>query len=303
MQDPFFWAFVIILVIAATELLYILSLKNSIRSIARDFSEKLSMDTNTTVSVSIPDPEIRRLALLINRELKALRKERLRLQQGDRELKNSVTNIAHDLRTPLAAISGYLELMEAVPTDEKGQRYLTVIRERTEALKGLTEDLFRYSIITAACDEINPINLSLKSELEIALAGAYGMLSERGIVPEIRMPEKDVKRALDHTALQRVFSNILANTAKYSDGDLTVVLTENGEIIFQNRASGLSQVETDRLFDRFFTVENAKGSTGLGLSIAKQLTEKMGGSIQAEWKKGELSIILYWEESNDGGRE
>lgn len=295
----FIGAMIILLIIAIAEFLYILSLKNNMRNIAMDFSEKLSMDTNTTVSVSIPDPEIRRLALLINQvnqELKQLRKERLKLQQGDQELKNVVTNIAHDLRTPLAAISGYLELMEAVPTDEKGHRYLTVIRERTEALKRLTEELFQYSIITSACDDINPANLSLKSELEIALAGAYGMLSERGIAPEVHMPETDVRKALDHTALQRVFGNILANSAKYSDGDLTVVLTEAGEILFRNRASGLSQVEADQLFDRFYTVENAKGSTGLGLSIAKQLTEKMGGSIRAEWEKGNLSIILRWGE-------
>lgn len=120
MQNLLFGAIVVLLIISIAEFLYILSLRSSIRSIARDFSEKLSMDTNTTISVSMADPEIRRLALRINRELKALRKERLRLQQGDRELKNAVTNIAHDLRTPLAAISGYLELMEAVPTDERG---------------------------------------------------------------------------------------------------------------------------------------------------------------------------------------
>lgn len=296
MQVLFFLAFVIVLIIAIAELLYILSLKKNLRDIARDFSEKLSTDTNTTVCVSIADPEIRRLALLINQELTALRKERLRLQRGDLELKGAVTNIAHDLRTPLAAISGYLELMEEVPTDAKGHRYLAVIRERTEALKRLTEELFRYSVITSASDELKPINLSLKSELEIALAGAYGMLSERGIVPEIHMPVTDVKRTLDHTALQRVFGNILSNTAKYSDGDLKVVLKENGEIIFINRASGLSQVEADRLFDRFFTVENAKGYTGLGLSIAKQLAEKMGGLVQAEWQKGSLSVILRWKE-------
>ena len=296
MQNLFFGATVVLLIIAIAELLYILSLRSNIRSIARDFSEKLSMDTNTTVSVSIPDPEIRRLARLINRELKALRKERLRLQQGDRELKNAVTNIAHDLRTPLAAIIGYLELMEAVPTDERGHRYLAVIRERTEALKRLTEELFQYSVVTSACDDLKPASLSLKSELEIALAGAYGMLSERGITPEIHMPEVDVKRTLDHTALQRIFSNILSNTARYSDGDLTVVLSETGEILFQNRAPGLSQVEADKLFDRFYTVENAKGSTGLGLSIARQLTERMGGSIHAEWEKGNLSITLRWEE-------
>ena len=117
------------------------------------------------------------------------------------------------------------------------------------------------------------------------------------------MPQRDVRRMLDHTALQRIFSNILANTAKYSDGDLKVVLTEAGELLFQNRASGLSQVEADRLFDRFYTVENAKGSTGLGLSIAKQLTEQMGGSIQAAWEQGNLSIILRFEQSCEAQAE
>ena len=95
MQLVFIAAIVLLLIIAIAEFLYILSLKNNIRNIARDFSEKLSMDTNTMVSVSIADPEIRRLALLINRELKQLRKERLRLQQGDQELKNAEIGRAH----------------------------------------------------------------------------------------------------------------------------------------------------------------------------------------------------------------
>ena len=114
------------------------------------------------------------------------------------------------------------------------------------------------------------------------------------------MPQRDVRRMLDHTARQRIFSNILSNTAKDSDGDLKVVLTEAGELLFQNRASGLSQVEVDRLFDRFYTVENAKGSTGLGLSIAKLLTEKMGGSIRAEWEKVRSPLRCIGEKATEG---
>lgn len=141
--------------------------------------------------------------------------------------------------------------------------------------------------------------LSLKSELEIALTGAYGMLCEKSITPDIQLPEAEVRRLLDHTALQRILGNILTNTAKYSDGDLAVSLTEDGEIVFRNRASGLSRVEADRLFDRFYTVENAKGSTGLGLSIARELTQKMGGSIRAAWRAGSLYVVLRFPA--DGG--
>lgn len=282
-----------ILIIAMIgQFMYILSLRKNISEIADRFSEKLSMDTNTYISVSIRDKYVRKLASRINKELIKLRKERLRLRQGDQELKNAVTNIAHDLRTPLTAISGYLELMEDIPTDEKMKEYLEIVRERTEALKGLTEELFRYSVITSTSEELCPVILSLNRELEIALAGAYAMLTEQRISPEIYMSEELVMRKMDQNALQRVFTNILSNAAKYSDGDLKITLDRNGCITFKNRASHLSEVEAGKLFDRFYTVENAKGATGLGLSIARLLTEKIGGSITAFWNDGYLVIIL-----------
>lgn len=94
----------------------------------------------------------------------------------------------------------------------------------------------------------------------------------------------------DPTALRRVFGNILNNAVKYSDGDLQVTLTADGAVTFSNHASGLDQVQTERLFDRFYTVETARGSTGLGLSIAKLLTEEMGGVITATYEDGQLRI-------------
>lgn len=282
----------ILISVIVVQILYILSLRKNISEIADRFSEKLSVDTNTCISVSIRDRYVRKLASRINKELIELRKERLRLRQGDQELKNAVTNIAHDLRTPLTAIIGYLELMEDIPADEKMKAYLEIVRERKDALKRLTEELFQYSVITSASEELCPVCLSLNRELEIALAGAYAMLTEQGISPEIDMPDEPVMRKMDQGALQRVFANILSNAAKYSDGDLKVVLERNGCITFKNRASHLSEVEAGKLFDRFYTVENAKGSTGLGLSIARLLTEKMGGSIKVSWSVGYLVITL-----------
>lgn len=282
----------ILLVVILIQLLYILSLRKNISEIAESFSEKLSMDTNTRISVSTRDIFIKKLASRINQELIALRRERLKLRQGDQELKNAVTNIAHDLRTPLTAISGYLELMEGQSDHEKVNDYLEIVRERTDALKRLTEELFRYSIYASSDEELIPVSLSLNSQLEIALAGAYGMLTEQGITPVIHMPGEAVIRNLNEDALQRIFGNILSNAAKYSQGDLKISLQENGTVTFANRAPHLSEVEAGKMFDRFYTVANARGSTGLGLSIAKLLTEKMGGSIRADWIQGMLVITL-----------
>ena len=104
------------------------------------------------------------------------------------------------------------------------------------------------------------------------------------------MTEKRIVRTLNRASLSRVFSNLLSNAIKYSDGDLRIVMNDAGEIIFSNSAASLSEVQVERLFDRFYTVENARKSTGLGLSIARTLVEQMGGSISAEYTGGRLSI-------------
>ena len=275
-----------------TLLIYLLILRSSIREVAEELEEKLRTDTNTLISISVGSGSVQLLASRINAQLQALRKERLKLQTGNDELTTAVTNISHDLRTPLTAICGYLDLLEQEPQSEKSGRYLVVIRERTDAMRSLTEELFRYSVITATADELDMQAVRLNDILEQSLAGFYGALSARGITPEIRMPEAAVIRELDAAALRRIFDNILSNTVKYSGGDLAVSLLPNGAVTFSNSAPSLSRVQAERLFDRFYTVETARNSTGLGLSIAKLLTEKMGGTITAEYESGHLQICI-----------
>ena len=96
----------------------------------------------------------------------------------------------------------------------------------------------------------------------------------------------------DKAALRRVFDNVIGNAARYSDGDLSVVLAPDGEIRIENSAANLTAVQAARLFDRFYTVNSARGGTGLGLSIAKGLTEKMGGEIGADVRAGRLCVRI-----------
>ena len=271
---------------------YLLILRHSIREVAEELEEKLRTDTNTLISISAGDRTIRMLASQINRQLRALRKERLRLQAGNDELTTAVTNISHDLRTPLTAICGYLDLLEQEPQSEKSGHYLAIVRERTDAMRSLTEELFRYSVITATSDALSMEPVGLKDILEQSLAGCYSTLSARGITPEIRLPEAAVVRQLDAAALRRIFDNILSNAVKYSAGDLAVSLLPDGSVTFSNSAQTLSRVQAERLFDRFYTVEAARNSTGLGLAIAKLLTERMGGTITAEYKGERLCIRI-----------
>ena len=101
--------------------------------------------------------------------------------------------------------------------------------------------------------------------------------------------------ASDTNALSRIFGNIINNAVKYSDGDLIITLSEDGEITFANHAAQLDGIKVGRLFDRFYTVETASAeSTGLGLSIAKALIEQMGGKIAAEYEDGIIRVKVIF---------
>ena len=243
------------------------------------------------IDISTRDFYMRKLAVDINVQLRLLRKERHRYQQGDLELKEAVTNISHDLRTPLTAINGYLDLLEREEKSENVQCYLSQIKNRTEVLKNLTEELFRYSVVTSSQD-LKPERIDVVRVLEESLLSFYAVMQEKGIRPEIELPEESVFRELDAGAVNRIFSNIISNALKYSDGDLSVVMDKNGCVTFSNTAHNLNAVTVGRLFDRFYTVEASRNSTGLGLSIAKVLIERMGGSIEASYNEGKLNITI-----------
>ncbi len=264
-------------------------LRRSVHEIAEAFRDRLTADTNTQIDISSRDPYMRHLASEINVQLRLLRKEHYRYSQGDRELKTAVTNISHDLRTPLTAICGYLDLLEREEKIEAVQRYISQIAGRTEALKSLTEELFRYSVISSA-QELKPERLDVKRVLEESLLSFYALMQEKHIQPQIDLPEESVWRDLDIGALSRIFSNIISNALKYSDGDFSVSLTTDGTIVFSNSAKDLDPVTAGKLFDRFYTVEASRNSSGLGLSIAKLLTEQMGGNIESFYQNGMLSI-------------
>lgn len=292
-MEEWLWAFVgIMAIIIAALFIKIYVLQKAAEEIANAFADRLMTDTNTLIDISCNDRYMRKLANAVNTELRKLRMERHRFQQGDMELKNAVTNISHDLRTPLTAICGYMELLEQEEKSEAVNRYVRIMKDRVDLLTQLSEELFRYSVILSTKDNTIEENVVINTVLEESIAAFYTVLTERNIVPEIHLSETKVIRMLDRSALSRVFSNLISNVLKYSDGDMKITLSEKGEIIFSNLATGLDEIQVGRLFDRFYTVEAARKSTGLGLAISKTLIEQMDGTISAKYENSRLSIYI-----------
>lgn len=271
-------------------------LKKSANEISDEFADRLKEDTNTLITISSRDKSMRELADSVNRQLRILRKIRHRYTQGDIELKTAVTNISHDLRTPLTTICGYLDVMKSMEKPEKIGEYLDIIGERAGLMSQLTEELFSYSIILSHSDPGETEDIFINQSLAESVSGYYAVLTKQGITPQINMTERKIIRKLNKMSLSRIFSNLLNNAVKYSDGDLEISLSDEGEIIFANTAKGLTSVQVERLFDRFYTVETARNSTGLGLSISRNLTEQMGGTISAEYRDNKLYIKVFFPE-------
>ena len=292
-MDVFLYILIVLLVTVILLLLIkIHLLRKSAEEIRKAFSDRLSTETNTLIDISSQDHYLCALATDINEQLKKLRQERHRYKQGDLAVKETIAGISHDLRTPLTAICGYLDLLEEEETSETAKQYLDIIRDRANALKKLTEELLSYSIAASSAASLVFKDTVLNHVLEESISSQYAMLRGCGITPVISMPEEKIIRRLDKNALFRIFENIISNAIKYRDGDLQITLSVDGQVTFSNHAAGLCEVDVQKLFDRLYTVETGVKSTGLGLSIAKTLTEQMNGQISARYVKGVLFIDL-----------
>ena len=266
--------------------------KKAAKEINSQLPRLIKGDTNMQINISSADKELKKLACTLNSELKLLREKELTYLKGDTELKSAITNVAHDIRTPLTAICGYLDMIKEESDPDKRERYLAIMSERASALKTLSEELFKYSVATDTTRTKEIQKVDVNSLLQETLFSFYSRFSEKKIIPNINICESPVLRMTDKNSLTRIFSNIIENAIKYGDGDFSVNMTEEGEIKFSNTASNLGNVNVQKLFDRFYTVENCEYSTGLGLSIAKLLTKQIGGNLFADLKENVLTITL-----------
>ena len=185
-------------------------------------------------------------------------------------------------------------MIQKTDDPQKQTKYISIMKDRAELMKQLTEELFRYSVIISDESEMETEEVFVNQVLAESISSFYPALFDKGITPKISITEKRIIRQVNKAALYRVFSNLLNNAVKYSDGDLNITLSDTGEIIFSNTAKELSSVKVEQLFDRFYTVEAAHHSTGLGLSIARTLTQRIGGTITADYDDSRLTIKIVF---------
>ena len=277
-------------------ILRIYLIKKSIKEIEYSFDYILKMDTNSIITISSSDKSIKNLATSLNNQLIELRTQKLEYTNGNQELKEIITNISHDLRTPLTAIKGYIDILKEENLSKKQKKYLNIIHEKSQELVNITEQLLNFS------KAIDLENISIQKEkccineiLEETLISYYEIFKEKNINPNIQICSEKIYKNLNKNSLIRILENIFSNAFKYSNGDFKVELKKDGTITFSNKSNILDSTTVSKIFNRYFSVENAKESVGIGLAIVKQLVELNNGKIYANYINETFSINITFD--------
>ena len=285
---------VVLSILVITLLIRVVTTNIELKNITRELKEITEKDTNLLLSTSSGDKSIKILVDSLNKELKKLLSLKREYSKGIFDVKKSAENIAHDIRTPLTAIKGYVDLLEEEELSEEGRKYLDIIRGRTQYLKSLTDELF-LSLSMKSRGVLNLSDIDAKSILEEALVSNYKEFEKKGMTPSFITPNEKVIIKADSKALYRVYSNIISNALKYGEGEFKVEMDEKGNTIFSNLAPNMDSVEANKLLDRYYTISDAKASSGIGLSISKEILQEMGGELKVKLENQRLYISIIYK--------
>ena len=293
---------ILILVIALGVLsAYLLMYKKQIKSLVGQLDFIRQNDTNKNLELTLKADEFQRLAKQINLVLVNARNERVTLYRAEKAFKEAVTNVSHDLRTPLTSVVGYIDMLESGKiTDVERDEYYQIIKERIRHLVQMLDDLFEFARIESGefaptFEKIDVVQIFL----ETIYLFHYDFANKKA-EPQLELPNVPLYIIGDTEVLKRIFENVIRNALIHGEGDLKVQIEKTNAkavIHFKNHAPGLQEQEIQNLFERFYTTDSSRHrkTTGLGLSIAKRLVDMMDGEITAEKEAENLVVSIQFD--------
>jgi len=240
------------------------------------------------------DKDISKLCNTINDILDKQKIIIIASEKSNREFRQAITNISHDLRTPLTSAIGYIQMIKSGNTpDDKKREYLDVIENRLKSLANLMNSLFEYTQIIEGKVTQNIEKINVYNVLRDIISSYYDDFISKNFTIEANIPDLPVYILCDANYFKRAVQNLIQNVLAH--GIEYFKLTVDGKnIIFQNKVSNAVEIEADRLFERFYTADLSRNSntTGLGLAIVKEIVQNMGGNVNAYIENDMLSIFI-----------
>ncbi|MDD3223644.1 MAG: HAMP domain-containing sensor histidine kinase [Clostridium sp.] len=271
---------------------YIIFLQLQIQNINHQLVKRLREHTNQPINLSLINSKLNTLAANINKCLKAEEVLRIKAIREEKNFKEMISNVSHDLRTPLTAIKGYQQLIEKDRLSSKQEEKLKIAQKHTDELGSLIEHFFEYTYLLNSEPKLNIERINLTNLSAECIAEAVTIFEENNLKvnfceapPVFVMADKEV--------VIRIIQNLIRNCIEHAEGsiDVQVSSSKNAVLSFKNSVKNSCDIDIKRIFDRFYTADKSRNkTTGLGLSIVKLLAEQLNGRVSASLKNNIINI-------------
>lgn len=271
--------------------------QRQVKDICRQLAFLLKNDSNMLISREIDFGGIGWLADILNELLAARKKEKIEYQEKEKMIADTYTNLSHDIRTPLTSLDGYFQLLETSSEEETRKRYLKIIQERIYSLKEMLDELFTFTKLKNDSYQLELSRCCINRILKEIVFSYYDEWMRLGITPDINITEKLLYLEGNPQGLRRIIQNIIKNGLDHGKNQIKIVLADaQNQIILKicNQVLHPEEIDASQVFERFYKADTArnKTSTGLGLSIARELVVRMRGEIKAEVAEGEFRMVI-----------
>lgn len=290
---------IIVLALVATGLLlYLILLKKEIRKIAGELKKNRQEAYNKQIRIQLLDRDLTTLTKECNYNLDYQTECKRRAQRQEEISKQAISDIAHDLRTPLTVVKGNLQLLRREGSlGEKECQYLQICEAKTEELKYMTDEFFELSMLESDTSKADMTTVNITSLLLDMVLEHESLIREHELTPDIEIPERTVLVQGNPQLLERIFGNLMGNILKYAQGAFTLRVNELEEaciVEFSNPIEAADKLEPAHLFERSYMADasRTRPGTGLGLYIVKLLAEKQGAEVTARTTRRELIIRI-----------
>lgn len=311
-------AIIILVLIAGFYMLRFYLLKANIRKATKQLKEVAkNPEANQILLISYPDKEAEYFLEVMNEYIKLTRKNKIRFDRREKELRSQIENISHDLRTPLTAVIGYLELLDFSSMSEENQEMVKAVEKKSRTLQSLIGNFYDLSRLEMDDYHLQMEKINLVRFTKETILSSYQSFEQRGLSVELHLGEEQDdstwedagKQTLsnlilaDVGAMERIFNNMLQNALRYAESYLHITVTQIDHSVyltFANDCISLKPEDVPHIFERFYVNEKSRTSqsTGIGLTISKLLAEAMNATVEASMSGNELSITYQFREAS-----
>ena len=288
-----------LIAVIIVQLLILWKYQRQVRDICRQLSFLLKNDSNMLITGDTGFCGLKELMEILNQLLMNRKKEHKKYLEKEQMISNTYTNLSHDIRTPLTSLDGYFQLLEECDDAEEQKHYMDIIQERIHSLKDMLEELFLFTRLKNESYHLELKRCCVNQVLKQTIFSYYDEWTVQGIEPDIHVTDQLLYIEGNDSALQRVFQNVIKNALDHGTNGIGISLDEkDGKCLIQiwNGVKDPEKIDLEKVFERFYKADTARSrtSSGLGLSIAKEFTERMHGEIRAELDHQVFFIKIYF---------